>query len=240
VIKFATQYAKAHVAAFAIAFICDIVTLIGVTAFIYFTVNSKTALIFGLVYGVLAVPLPAFLLLFFRDPDRKADRETIPANVMLAPSDGTVTDVTRVDDPRVGGPAIKVSVFMSVFNVHVNRVPCEAKVTNVEVKPGEYLDARNLEASRRNKCCDMTLEVIPQAGVDLPKTMVVRQIAGLVAKQIICDAPIGETFKPGQRFGMVRFGSRTELIVPANPEPTILVKPGQKVQTGETVLLKYS
>jgi phosphatidylserine decarboxylase len=237
--KFATQYAKKHVYFFALALCCDVMVLIGLAIFLQWRLPAKLAWLITAVYALLTLPFSAFLLLFFRDPTRKSDVEKPAANAMLAPSDGMVTDVSNIDDPRVGGPAIRVGIFMSVFNVHVNRVPCDAKVRNVELKSGEYLDARNLDSSYRNRCCDMTLEVVPQTGIHLPQKIVVRQIAGLIAKQIVCPVNLGDTFKSGERFGMVRFGSRTELIVPKLPAPNIQVKPGQMVRTGEDILLTY-
>jgi phosphatidylserine decarboxylase len=237
--KFATQYAKKHIVCFSLAFVVDLVTIIIVGVLLSSRMPTKMLWPILAAYALLTLPVTAFLLLFFRDPDRKADREKPAGNVMLAPSDGMVTDISQINDPRVGGPAIRVGIFMSVFNVHVNRIPCEATVSNVELKSGEYLDARNLDSSYRNRCCDMTLKVVSHSAFNLPEKIIVRQIAGLIAKQIVCPAQIGETYKSGQRFGMVRFGSRTELIVPASPEPKVMVKPGQQVRTGEDILLMY-
>jgi phosphatidylserine decarboxylase len=237
--KFATQYAKKHIICFTLAFICNLVSIIIVSVLLSSQMPAKVLLPLIGAYTLLTLPVTAFLLLFFRDPDRLSDREKPAANEMLAPSDGMVTDISQITDPRVGGPAIRVGIFMSVFNVHVNRMPCDATVSNVEFKSGEYLDARNLDSSYRNRCCDLTLNVVSPNGTNLPKTIVVRQIAGLIAKQIVCPVKIGETYQSGQRFGMVRFGSRTELIVPASPTPKVMVKPGQKVRTGEDILMMY-
>ncbi len=234
-----SSYAKKEVWLFKAATMADIVAMLVIVTILYFQMGVKTALIIGMVYALLAIPLPAFLLGFFRDPERKADREAFPGNVMIAPADGKITEISKIEDPRVGGPAVKIGIFLSVFNVHINRVPCRSKVVQVEVKPGEYLDARNLESSKRNRCVDMTLEVVPQSDAALPEKIVVRQIAGLIAKQIVCDVQPGQLLESGQRYGMIKFGSRTELIVPATPEPEILVQIGQTVHAGDDILIRY-
>jgi phosphatidylserine decarboxylase len=233
------RYAKKEVLLFKAALACDILAMIIITAVLYHKASPTIATIFGIAYAVLAIPVPAFLLSFFRDPTRKADREKFPGHVMIAPADGKITEITQIEDPRVGGPAIKVGIFLSVFNVHINRVPCRSKVVQVEVKPGEYLDARNLESSKRNRCVDMTLEVVPETSAAMPEKIVVRQIAGLIAKQIVCDVTPGQSLEAGSQYGMIKFGSRTELIVPAKPEPKILVQIGQAVRAGEDMLISY-
>lgn len=236
--KFAS-YAKKEVWLFTAAIVGDLVAMIVIITILYIQMGPKIAGLIGAAYALFALPLPLFLLGFFRDPARKADREAFAGNMMVAPADGKVTEISHIEDSRVGGPAIKIGIFLSVFNVHINRAPCRARVVQVEVKPGEYLDARNLESSKRNKCVDMTLEVVPQTAATMPEKIVVRQIAGLIAKQIVCDVQPGQIVESGHRYGMIKFGSRTELIVPATPEPQILVQIGQTVQAGEDILIRY-
>jgi len=234
-----TPYARPQVIAFSLAVIMDFIALIIIATVMYTKISPLTAGIFTAAYAILALPVPIFLLMFFRDPQRRADLERIEPNVMLAPADGKITEISRIDDPRVGGPAIKIGIFLSVFNVHINRAPCEAKVIESVHKNGEYINAMSLESSHRNECNDLTLEPVRQGVFEFPSRIVVRQIAGLIAKRIVCAVKPGDILESGKRFGMIKFGSRTELIVPATPEPKIQVKIGQKVKAGQDVLLIY-
>ncbi|MFA5864075.1 MAG: phosphatidylserine decarboxylase [Phycisphaerae bacterium] len=233
-----TKYAKTEVLVFSLALAGDLVGLIVLTTVLYLKISPFVALIAGLAYTLTAIPVMIFLLLFFRDPDRRPDREKIPSNVMLAPADGKITEITNIDDPRVGGPALKIGIFLSVFNVHINRSPCDATVLESTHKQGEFLNAMNLDSSHRNECNDMLLEPVDPSG-RLPNRIVVRQIAGLIAKRIVCAVKPGDVLTAGRRFGMIKFGSRTELIVPAASEPKIMVKLGQSVHAGDDVLLIY-
>jgi len=233
-----TKYGKPLPQICLAAFVLDLIIGVVATVLLYQKVSPTTGIVFAVIFGLLTIPLYAILLLFFRDPIRKADREPIPANVMLAPADGKVTEISHIDDPRVGGPALKIGIFLSVFNVHINRVPCNAKVIESVHKCGQYLNAMNPDSSHRNECNDLTLEPTEQ-NLQFPKRIVVRQIAGLIAKRIVAAVNPGEIFKSGQQFGMIKFGSRTELIVPASPEPKIMVKVGQKVRAGDDILLMY-
>lgn len=236
-LKFA-KYARPLVIAFSLAVVGDIILLIVLTSVLYLKVSPTAAAVFAVIYCLTALPISLFLLFFFRDPDRACDSAAPPANVMLAPADGKITEISSIDDPRVGGPALKIGIFLSVFNVHINRAPCAARVIDSTYKRGEFLNAMSPDSSHRNECNDLVLEPTAPT-LQFPNRVVVRQIAGLIAKRIVTAVKPGEELKAGERFGMIKFGSRTELIVPAAPEPKVMVKLGQMVHAGDDVLLMY-
>jgi phosphatidylserine decarboxylase len=172
-----------------------------------------------------------FVVSFFRDPPR-----TIPtdADVLVSPADGTVTHVETIDEPDFpGNPALRVSIFLSVFNVHVNRVPRTGKVTAVRYFRGEYLDARHAECHVRN---EQLWVDFAEAGTGRP--IRVKQISGAIARRIVCKLKVGDEVKAGERFGMIKFGSRTDVIIPAAMAKEVLVKVGDKVSGGKTILLR--
>jgi phosphatidylserine decarboxylase len=170
---------------------------------------------------------------FFRDPGR-----TIPsaAGLVVSPADGRIAEVAHVDyDEYLGGPAVRIGIFLSIFNVHINRAPVRARVIKLSYWPGKFLNALNPASAWLNENLWIGLEE-----EDPPhRRMVVRQIAGLFARRIVCDLRPGEVVERGAKFGMIKLGSRTELILPAGPDLTIDVTVGQKVQAGSTVLAKY-
>lgn len=174
----------------------------------------------AVVVGVVAV----FMAFFFRDPERTAP---IGPGVILAPADGRVTDVrASVDDPFVG-PAQAVSIFLSPLDVHVNRSPLAGLVVGVEYRPGEKMAAYRAEASERNERTTISIQ-------GESARVVVRQIAGVLARRIVCRVRPGDKLGSGERFGLIKFGSRTDLIVPASAR--LSVKVGDRVRGGETVM----
>ncbi len=182
----------------------------------------------GILHWALAVPpivVWIWAISFFRDPRREA---AIGEDEMCAPADGTVTEVTRLDHhPEIGGPAVRVGIFLSIFNVHANRAPCDVRVRSVERRPGTFLDARHPESGGRNEANTLVCDAAGR--FDGP--VVIRQVAGKIARRIICHAHAGSVLKRGERFGMIKFGSRTELIVPAEGNH-VTVKLGDKVKAG--------
>ncbi len=165
---------------------------------------------------------------FFRDPARDISREP---NVLYAPADGKITEVVELENhPVVGGPCVRVRIFLSLFNVHINRMPCAASVTSVEFKPGEFLNALKPESAERNESNTLILQPRPP----LPGPMVVRQIAGLVARTIVCRVRPGDSMMSGERIGMIKFGSGTELIFPKADGIRVLVSTGSTVRAGLT------
>ncbi len=167
----------------------------------------------------------AFCLYFFRDPERKAPN--IPG-AMVSPADGRVVSVEEVADERFpGGRARRIGIFLSVFDVHVQRAPFDAQVENVEYQPGKFLNALNDKSSEDN---EHTVILMRHGALPL----VVRQIAGAIARRIICPLAPGEHLTRGQRIGLICFGSRVEALLPLEAE--IRVRPGLSVRGGESVL----
>ena len=160
---------------------------------------------------------------FFRDPDRVAP--AVPAAV-LAPADGRVMRVVEIDDRWVGR-ALRVSIFLSPLDVHVNRSPMAALVEGVEQAAGRFLAAYRDEASELNERCTLALQgETARVGVT--------QIAGVVARRIVCRVKPGDKLQAGERYGLIRFGSRTDLVVPKGTE--MRVKAGDRVRGGETIM----
>lgn len=180
---------------------------------------------------VLAVPaalscvLTIFILYFFRNPERTPPGD---ARAVVAPADGKVIVVECVPDTPLGVPALKISIFMSVFNVHVNRIPFDGTIVDSFYHRGKFFDARDGRASFENERSGLVLET--RDGVRLAFV----QIAGLIARRIVCYARIGDTLQRGERYGLIRFGSRVDVYLPADVKP--LVKVGDVTVAGETVL----
>ena len=173
-----------------------------------------------------------FTLLFFRDPRRKIPDDP---GVLVAPADGKVTEITRLTRCEgFPGPALRIGIFLSVFDVHINRVPCAGRVLRTEYHPGAFLDARHPECGVRNEA--NTIVIDPRDALGGP--VVVRQIAGLIARRIICNIRMGDRVDRGQRLGLIKFGSRTELIVPADSGLEPAVKLNEHVTGGQTIMLR--
>ena len=194
------------------------------------------AAVWGLsyVHWSLAI-IPAVVLIwvfsFFRDPKRITHAA---GNVLVSPADGTVTEVVHLDHhEQIGGPAIRVGIFLSIFNVHINRAPCAGTVRTVHYQPGKFLDARHEDAGRLNE--SNTLIIDPASPIAGP--IVVRQVSGLIARRIIRHAKPQSQLVCGERFGLIKFGSRTELIVPDNQGMTVTTQVGDKVQAGLTHMM---
>jgi phosphatidylserine decarboxylase len=176
------------------------------------------------------------IITFFRDPER--DIPTDPA-VFVSPADGVVTNIAEVDEPEMG-KALRISIFLSIFNVHVNRCPFDATVTDVRYFPGEYLDARNAESAVRNEQLWIDMNVRSNAVSDESVAIPIRvkQISGAIARRIVCWLKPGDIVKKGERIGMIKLGSRTDLLIPADRVGEISVKIGDTVGGGATVLLR--
>ena len=187
------------------------------------------------VYWPLAIPFAlvwVWVLSFFRDPQR---RRTFERGDLCSAADGTVTEITQLDDYEpLGGPAVRIGVFLSLLNVHVNRSPCNGTVRSRSYRAGEYLDARHPESGRRNE--SNTLLIDPDG--PMPGPIEVRQVAGRVARRIVCHASAGQRLDIGARFGLIKFGSRTELVIPRREGTEILVEMGDKVRAGLTVMAR--
>ena len=181
---------------------------------------------------VSAVPL-CLVVYFFRNPLRAVP--TAPG-LLVAPADGKVVEITPLEhDEFIGGPAVRIGIFLSIFNVHLNRAPSESRVIALRYSPGQFLNALNPDSAIRNENTWIGLEE------EAPphRRIAVRQISGAIARRIVCGLRPGEVVARGHAFGMIKLGSRTELIIPNNKDLTIEVKIGQKIQAGTTVMAKY-
>ncbi len=184
------------------------------------------------------LPLPLIVIVwvwvvwFFRDPERTPPDEP---GTFLSPADGTVADISPVDaDSDLGTEGLRIGIFMSIFNVHVNRAPCDGRVAAIDRSEGGYADARTPEAAASNQSTTIHL-ACDHGGREVP--VIVRQIAGLVARRIVTDLIRGQEVKRGRRIGMIKFGSRLELIVPEALARDVRVAVGDRTIAGETVLL---
>ena len=174
----------------------------------------------------LALMVTAFVMNFFRDPERVADED--PTS-LIAPADGKVIIIDQVFDERfLNEKALKVSIFMNIFNVHVNRVPFPGRVDQVIYKAGAFHSADTQRSSLENESCGVVMTA--EGG----RRLAVVQIAGLIARRIVCWVTPGDILVKGERFGLIRFGSRVDLYLP--PETKLVISIGQKVRAGETVL----
>lgn len=184
----------------------------------------------GCVFGLPWVWVPALALIiailaFFRDPPR---RGSATRGALRSPADGVVVGVIPNEDPSRGPvPGTQIAIFLSVFDVHINRSPCEGVIQRIRYEPGKFHDVRDPRTTHENE----SNWIFMKAG---RHDITVRQIAGLVARRIVCRVREGEKVYRGQRIGLIRFGSRTELYVPA--EAKILVREGQVVRGGQTDL----
>lgn len=173
--------------------------------------------------------LTIFIVSFFRDPERDIPSET---DAIISPADGRIIIVDRVFEDRfMKQDAIKISIFMNVFNVHVNRVPASGKVSRVFYNPGKFFSADKDKASLENEQNALLIEA------DNSKRFVVNQIAGLIARRIVCYAKEGDKIERGKRFGMIRFGSRIDVYLPVDCR--ISVKVGDKVKAGSSILARW-
>ena len=186
-----------------------------------------------LVELIFAVGL-VWVLSFFRDPNRQIPSDT---SLLLSPADGKITDIETVEENGfIGGKAIRIGIFLSIFDVHINRMPCSATVEKITHKKGRYQNAMNPQSGRVNESNDIAL-----VRCDSPQDrLLVRQISGAIARRIVCEAADGQKLAGGEQFGMIKFGSRTELYIPERTDVKCLVGIGDKVKAGVTALAKYT
>jgi phosphatidylserine decarboxylase len=182
---------------------------------------------------VVPAALGLFLMWFFRNPRRRIPTEP---GIAVSPADGTVVSIEELDhDSFVGGPAVSIGIFLSVFNVHVNRAPVAGRVIGLSYRPGKFLNALRSASSRENEQLAVRLEA------DFPphRRFVVRQIAGAIARRIVCWLKPGDELTCGELFGMIKLGSRTELILPKEDGLQIAVRIGEAVRGGTSILARY-
>lgn len=179
--------------------------------------------------GAVGVLFILYVFYFFRDPERVSPQG---GDVIVAAADGVVAGIEELVEPEVlKTTAKRVAIFLSVFDVHTNRAPMAGKVTYSHHTPGKFLDARHPDATNLNEYWTWGFE-------GEKATLVVRQITGAIARRIVGWSKVGDAVQKGERFGMIRFGSRTEVYLPL--DSTILVKVGDRVKGGETIIAKLS
>jgi phosphatidylserine decarboxylase len=194
----------------------------------------------GLLLAVVEIALFlvfVWMLMFFRDPQR---RISLNDQVLLSPADGTITDICEVEIPELDGKALRIGIFLSVFNVHINRMPCSVRVEAVNYKKGKFKNAMSEEAGKINEANDILVTRLNE-----PRDrLLIRQISGAIARRIVCEAKPGQEYVQGTAFGMIKFGSRTELYLPLKDGGLtgafdICVKTGDKVNAGLSPLIVY-
>ena len=195
-----------------------------VAAALYFFAGSMHS-VFMYALSALGLLLTLFTVFFFRNPHR-----TILSveNGVIAPADGRIIYLGTAHEEHLGEEMLKISIFMSVFNVHINRVPLSGRIVDNFYVKGKFLDVRHERATFENERNGLVIEI--SRGLKI----VVVQVAGLIARRIVCYPRVGEMVIQGQRYGLIRFGSRLDVYLPKGSE--ILVKPGEKTVCGETVL----
>ncbi len=183
-------------------------------------------------------PVPGAMLClivcFFRDPPRRVPQEP---GLVVAPADGKVVELRHLDhDEFVGGPAVRIGIFLSIFNVHINRAPLAARVIALRYSPGRFLNALRGQSAVENENTWIGLEE------EAPphRRMAVRQISGAIARRIVCDLRPGEVVARGHKFGMIKLGSRTELILPRSEDLQVEVQLGHRVKAGSSVVARYA
>lgn len=180
--------------------------------------------------GVLTV-IGLLIVWFFRDPPRRVPTEP---GVLVSPADGKVVEIREIEDEFVG-PAYLIGIFLSIFNVHINRMPTAGRVIGLRYRPGKYLNAMRPESSRENE----QLAVRFEQNEPPFRPMIVRQITGAIARRIVNDLKPGDELERGEKFGMIKLGSRTELVIPREAGLELLVKPGDKLKAGLSVMARY-
>lgn len=199
-----------------------IATILAIAAFALALARRSWSLwLLAVVITILAL----WVAYFFRDPERSGERGP---NLVVAPADGKLIMITEVDEPAfIGGRATRLSIFMNVFNVHVNRYPVDGTVGYVHYNKGKFLNAAAEKSSLENEQSSIGI----QSG---KYRILVRQIAGLIARRIVTYSKSGEAVKQGDRMGLIRFGSRVDVFIPTNAK--LLVQPGTLTTAGTTVL----
>ena len=189
-------------------------------------VSLVSAILHFALAAILFLVISLFCLYFFRDPERVAP---VDDDAIVSPADGKVILIEKVfDEHFVREHVYKVSIFMNIFNVHVNRVPFPGRVVDIKYAPGTFYAANTERGALANESCGVVVECKPDW------RYAVVQVAGVIARRIVCRAERGDELARGERFGLIRFGSRVDLYLPQNVQ--LEVEVGQKVKAGESVL----
>jgi phosphatidylserine decarboxylase len=188
-------------------------------------ITVVSALLAWKLLAVVGLCATLFIAFFFRNPERIPPED---AHAVLAPADGVVIYLGDAHEEHLDADMLKISIFMSVFNVHINRVPITGRVVDTFYKRGKFLDVRDERATFENEQSGMVMETEGEA------RLVVVQVAGLIARRIVCYAEKGDQLTRGTRYGLIRFGSRLDVYLPKGAEPRVAV--GTKTVAGETIL----
>jgi phosphatidylserine decarboxylase len=188
-------------------------------------ITVVSALLAWKLLAVVGLCVTLFIVFFFRNPERIPPED---ADAVLAPADGVVIYLGDALEEHLDADMLKISIFMSVFNVHINRVPIAGRVVDTFYKRGKFLDVRDERATFENEQSGMVMET--EGGARL----VVVQVAGLIARRIVCYAEKGDLLTRGARYGLIRFGSRLDVYLPKGTEPRVAL--GTKTVAGETIL----
>jgi phosphatidylserine decarboxylase len=211
----------------------------GIIAFILIIISVALAIIFSL-YFFYIIALIFFIIwiaiaAFFRSPVRNITNDP---RLLVSPADGLVKDIEVLKECDYSSyfenkPVIRIGIFLSVLNVHLNRVPCDLKVIDVIYKKGKYYDARDDRAGKENES-NIIIGDANAAGLSFP--IGIKQISGAIARRIVCDTQISNCLKKGEKYGMIKFGSRTEIYLPYNDGIKITAQIGDKVTAGTSII----
>lgn len=197
----------------------------------YLSLVFALALFMTYLVGVWSIPfwiVALFVLQFFRDPARVIPQKE---NVVLSPADGRIVVVEKVQDPYANREALKISVFMNVFNVHSNRSPVDGKIEKIQYFPGKFVNADLDKASLENERNVLIINT------DKNQIVTCVQVAGLIARRILCYVQAGDALRRGQRYGFIRFGSRVDVYLPLTATPKVVV--GDKVSATMSILAEF-
>lgn len=199
------------------------------------TVSMPTvAAVIGWIAFVALLLLGAEMVWFFRCPCRRIPEDP---GLVVSPADGKVVTIEEIEhDEFIGGPAVLIGIFLSIFNVHVNRVPVAARVIGLTYQRGKFLNALRAESARENEQLAIRIE----ENAAPYRRMVMRQITGAIARRIVCRLKPGDELARGELFGMIKLGSRAELVIPREEGLEILTRIGEHVQAGSSTLARYS
>lgn len=165
-----------------------------------------------------------FIVYFFRDPERTIPQEK---NAIVSPADGVVVEIVKENDPFMNQPFTRVSIFLNVFDVHINRIPINGRIEKMLYNKGKFMNAASPKASLDNEQTALLID-------NGRHKIVVKQIAGLIARRIVCWAKVDDEYHRGQRFGLIRFGSRTDLFIPEDCR--LIVSKGDRVAGGKDII----
>ena len=202
----------------------------GITYLIIFAIVAALGFwfggIIGIVIGILGIFCFCFTLFFFRDPVRKIPKDT---TAIVSPADGVVVAIDEFESASIG-IGQRLAIFMSLMDVHINRAPTDGEVVSVQHFPGKLHRAFDEKASLENERVDILLST--ERG-----SIIVKQIAGIIARRIVCRTKVGDKLTRGQKYGIIHFGSRVEIVLPKNAE--FLASIGDKVIGGETIIARW-